>query len=188
MKHLLLASVALATLSSAHAEVRSYALDPDLSTVTFTYVLSGVAGTGTMPITIADLRIDFANITRSDAFVELDVSGAKTGAGFVTQALKGPQVLAAATFPKVQFQSTSVTGSIRDGAKIAGDVTVRGVTQPITLDAQIFRRADSAAGDLSRLTVYLKGAIDRSDFGADGFAEFVADRVELDIRALISEE
>lgn len=176
-----------ALISPALAEPRSYRLDPAESKVEFTYQLSGAPGKGTMPITRADLRLDFANVPASQATVSLDVAGARTGALFVTQALKSPEVLHAAAHPRIQFRSRKVTGSLRDGARITGDVTVRGVTRPLVLDAQVYRRQGSQSGDLSRLTVILTGSLNRSAFGASGYPDLVADRVDLRILARISE-
>ena len=50
------------------------------------------------------------------------------------------------------FQSTSVVGRAT-AAEVTGNLTIRGVTRPVTLKAEIFRPQGSAAGDRSRLTV-----------------------------------
>ncbi|MEM8555319.1 MAG: YceI family protein [Pseudomonadota bacterium] len=168
-------------------EPRSYALDTAASSVSFTYFLNGAPGKGTMPVRTADLDIDFSDLSQSTAFVELDVAGSQTSAVFVTQALKGPDVLDVAAHPTVTFRSRSAQGSIAEGVDITGDVTIRGVTRPMVLTARIFRPQGSDTADLSRLVVFIEGAINRSDFGASGYSGFVDDRVELDIRATISE-
>jgi polyisoprenoid-binding protein YceI len=92
--------------------------------------------------------------------------------------------LDAARPPEIVFQSTAVTRN-GDGARIAGNITIRGVTRPITLDATIYRQAGTAAGDLSHLSVHLTGRVMRSAFGATGWADMVADEVRLDILARV---
>jgi len=65
---------------------------------------------------------------------------------------------------------------------------VRGVTQPQTFTAQLFRPAGQAAGDRSELTIRLKGTLSRAAFGADGYSNFVGDTVDLDIQARIARQ
>ena len=172
---------------AAGAEPRQYRLDPEGSVVGFGYTLGGVAGAGVMPILSADLVIDFARLSASRAEVRLDVTGARAANALVTQALTGPEVLDAASHPEIRFVSRRVEGSLRDGARLIGDATIRGVTRPMVLEARVYRARDSAEGDLSRITVLLTGAIDRSAYGADGYADLVADRVTLDIRAKLEQ-
>lgn len=169
------------------AEPRQYRLDPKNSLVEFIYVLSGAAGKGTMPITRADLEIDFGALSRSQADVSLSVTGARTSAVFVTQALKSDRVLNADEHPLIRFRSRSIQGSLAKGAKISGDVTIRGVTRPLTLDARLFRARGTDPKDLSRLVVQLSGHINRSDFGAGGYGDLVQDRIDLNISAHLLE-
>lgn len=176
-----LSLLALSALAAAAAPT-SYRLDPDQSKVEFTYSLSGKDGTGTMPITRADLDLDFDAVANSTAKVTLDASGARTNYFFVTDALKGDLVLDTAQYPAISFVSRKVSPA-PGGATIQGDVTIRGVTRPMVLSAQIYRRDGSAAGDRSRLSVRLTGQIDRTDFGADGYADMVGPVVKLDILA-----
>jgi polyisoprenoid-binding protein YceI len=172
----------LALAAPVHAAPARYALDPGASSVTFSYVLAGAEGQGTMPITRADLLLDFDAAARSTAQVTLDASGVEAANGLITAALKSNDVLATDAHPDITFVSRQITAA-DGGATLVGDVTVRGVTRPLTLKAQIFRAAGSAAGDLSRLTVRLTGAINRHDFGASGYSGLVDDTVGIDITA-----
>ncbi len=177
----LLILLALPPLAAAAAPT-SYRLDPEQSLVKFTYTMSGKAGTGTMPITRADLVLDFDAVARSTANVTLDASGTKTNYLFAADALKGDSVLDTADYPTISFVSRKVAPA-PGGATIQGEVTIRGVTRPMVLDAQIYRREGSTADDLSRLSVRLTGQIKRSEFGADGYPDLVGDIVKLDILA-----
>ncbi|MEM1152304.1 MAG: YceI family protein [Pseudomonadota bacterium] len=181
-----LALLAASTLS-ALAEPASYSLDPAASSVQFTYVLNNSPANGTMPITQADLVLDFAQVANSSATVTLNASRARTGVIFVTNALKSPEVLNTATYPEIRFVSRRVT-AVPGGARLQGDVTIRGVTRPLTLNARIFRREGSSEGDLSRLTILLTGAIDRRDFGATGYPKLVDPTVRLRILARITSD
>ena len=89
-------------------------------------------------------------------------------------------MLDTANHPQITFQSRRFDAG-PGGAQVTGDVTIRGVTRPLTLDAEIFRQQGTEAGDRSRLTVTLTGSVSRSAFGADGFAALVDDTVGIDI-------
>ncbi|WP_428928436.1 YceI family protein [Marinibacterium sp. SX1] len=169
------------------AAARRYGLAEQASRVGFVYTLSGAAQTGTMPIASADIRLDPDNLVNSRVDVSVSVARARTGLIFATDALKSAEVLDAGRFPTIRFVSTRVGlgagGRISDGATLSGNLTVRGVTRPVTFKASVFRPAGSAADDLDNLQVRLSGAISRSAFGASGYGDLVADRIGLDIQA-----
>lgn len=175
--------VALAA-TTAFAKVVDYMLDPAASTVAFETDFGPDQITGTIPLLAADVALDFDEVRNCTVAVALDVTGATASFPFAAQALKGPKVLDTANFPQLTFQSTSVIRD-GDGAAVTGNLTIRGVTRPVTLLARISRPAGSAEGDMSRLTVQLTGAVNRSDFGATGWMDMVGDEVRIIITARI---
>jgi polyisoprenoid-binding protein YceI len=180
---LIFALVLAATLGApAAAAPGHYILDADASTVAFAWDFGPDEIEGRMPVSRADLTIDFARVADSTVDVAVNVAGAEAGFPFATQAMKGPKVLDAARFPEIVFHSTRVSRE-GDGARIEGNITIRGVTRPAILSAQIYRRAGSAEGDLSRLSVLLTGAVSRSAFGATGWSDLAGDEVRLRILA-----
>ncbi len=177
-----LATLICALAAPARAAPAAYALDPDGSEVRFAFRVGGVDAAGTMPVASADIVLDFDTAARSSATVTLAAHRAETGAELMTNALKSEDVLDTDRFPTIRFSSTSFAASAT-GAVVRGDVTLRGVTRPLTLQATIFRPPGSTQGDRRRLTVRLTGQIDRTDFGASGYAGLVEPIVTLDIRA-----
>ena len=117
--------------------------------------------------------------------VTLDASGAQASFPFAAQAMKGPKVLDTGDHPQIIFESTSVQVAGK-GARVLGLVTIRGVSKPMVLDAQIYRQKGTAEGDLSHLSIRLTGAVQRSQFGATGWADMVGDEVRLNILARIA--
>ena len=163
----------------------SYVLEPAKSTVGFATDFGKDKITGKMPITAANLTLDFDRIANCKVVVTLDASGAQASFPFAAQAMKGPKVLDTATHPQIIFESTSVKAD-GAGAKVIGVVTIRGVSQPMVLHAEIYRQSGSVAGDLSHLSIHLTGVIERSKFGATGWSDMVGDEVRLDILARIA--
>lgn len=174
---------------AAQAGKQRYVLDMASSRIGFSFKLNGVQVKGEMPVARADLQIDTGNLAASSVDVLLDAGNARTGLVFATQAMKGPDILDTARHPQIRFVSRRIRlgagGRISDGATITGGLTLRGVTRPVTLAAELYRLPGSAPRDLEVLDVRLSGRISRMDFGASGYAGLVADDVALDIRARI---
>lgn len=184
-------AIALA-LAAAPSSARplSYRLDAADSIVGFETDFGPDLITGTMPVASANIVIDFDRPAASRVAVALDVARARASFPFATQALLGPKVLDAGDHPAITFQSTAVRAVGGGGARalIDGRLTVRGVTRPVTLDAEIFRREGVAVGERSRMAIHLAGSLRRSEFGATGWSDMVGDEVRLRIIARIELE
>lgn len=189
MKHLaaplVLLLVALA--APAWAAPRHYLLQKDQSTVGFTWFFGKDAVRGRMPVAAADIVIDFDQASNSRFQAAVDVTGAEAGFPFASQAMKGPKVLWSERFPRIEFVSRRVRPA-GAGAVIEGDMTIRGVTRPVTMEAEVFRQRGTEAGDLRLLSIRLTTRVSRSAFGADGWSDMVGDEVRLEILARIEED
>jgi polyisoprenoid-binding protein YceI len=182
-----LAALLIALATPALAAPANYALEPAESRVAFEADFGPDRITGRMPVSRADLTLDFDNLANCKVAVAIDVTGAEASFPFAAQAMKGPKVLDAKTWPEITFASTSVRRA-GDGATVEGNVTIRGVTRPMTLAAQLWRQQGTEPGDLSQLTVRLTGTVNRSEFGATGWSDMVGDQVRLDILARIARQ
>lgn len=168
---------------------QAYELVAEGSTVSFIFTTGGAAQSGTIPVKTTNITVDTRDLSRSSAEVTADVRNVTSSIIFITQAIKSPELLDAENHPLVRFSSTAVRlgarGRISEGAIISGDLTLRGVTQPIALQATLSRPAGTPPDDLSVLYIKLNGALSRAEYGATGYASLAEDRVELDIRAEI---
>ena len=178
------AAFGIALAAPAGAAPLPYKLDAGRSSFRYETDFGADKITGDMPVVAANVILDFDNVANCKVAVRLDVAGATASFPFAAQALKGPTMLDAGSFPEISFQSTSVKRK-GDGASVAGNITLRGVTRQIVFDANTYLQEGSAAGDLAHLTVRLQGALRRSDFGATGWADMVGDEVRLDILARV---
>ena len=178
----IIATLILAATPPLAAEPAHYLLEPDKSVVAFETDFGGGAAliTGRMPVLAADLTIDFTQVAASHVNVTLDVAHASTSNPLATEAMMGARVLDIAHFPQITFSSTSIRPA-GEGAAIAGNLTIRGVT----LAAQIYRQKGTAEGDRNALSILLTGTVSRSAFGASGFPDMVGDDVRLKILARI---
>lgn len=100
--------------------------------------------------------------------------------------LRSPDFLDAEHFPHITFTSTGVTRRAAGELEVTGDLTIRGVTRTVTLEAEYAGRVKDPWGG-ERFGFSARTVINRSDFGltwnqlleAGGVA--VADRIEINI-------
>jgi len=79
------------------------------------------------------------------------------------QHLRSADFLNAELFPEIKFRSTKIEGD-KDSFKLTGDLTIRDVTRPITLDIHFEgQQTDPWGGE--RIGFSGSGKIDRRDFG-----------------------
>lgn len=91
-------------------------------------------------------------------------------------------------YPTMSFKSTKIERDGSDQWKLTGDLTLRGVTKPVTLDLEFNGGLnDSYFG--ARLGFTASGEINRQDFGVsfngglDGGGVVVSDKVRIEIEA-----
>ncbi|MBZ0290196.1 MAG: YceI family protein [Anaerolineae bacterium] len=112
--------------------------------------------------------IDFDPANPAKASVEATIDTASmTSTGVVDRDahLKSPDFLDIANYPTITFKSTKVEPN-NDGtqAKVTGDLTIRGVTRPVTLDVEFLGQVNSPFGDV-RAGFTGSTKINREDFG-----------------------
>jgi len=159
----------------------NYTADPGHSQILFTYghfgitwnmgLLSGVTGT---------LSLDPKAPNNAKVSVEVPVNTIKSSIAKLDEEFLSAMFFDTAKFPTAKFESTSVTVN-GTNAKIAGNLTIHGVTKPATIDASFVAAGKNPMSQ--KETVGFKGrtTIKRSDFGLGMAVPMVADEVTLDI-------
>lgn len=185
----MLAGLTAAPSLAAAGGGRIYALEAEAPRVGFTYRLDGTPLRAAMPVTRADVAIDPANLGAARIDMTLDARAARLGVNFADAALARPDMLDTVNNPTIRFTSTEIrTGldGLEDGdALVFGDLTMRGVTRPVTLTARIDHDAGNPNYTPGHANVRLTGEISRKAFGATGYAGLVGDKIKLDVDAAI---
>jgi polyisoprenoid-binding protein YceI len=93
-------------------------------------------------------------------------------------------------YPHITFKLTGIEAVDADSFRVHGDLTVKDVTRPVTLDATVEGRMADPFGAKERLGVSARGQINRMDFGLnwDGLAgavPFAGHTIKLEIEAEI---
>lgn len=164
----------------AGARQPNWLLVPGETEVKFTYKLNGAPVTGRMQALSADLDIDLNQLSQSSVEVVLDAANADPGMPFAKTAMLGSEVLDVAHNPTIRFVSTKVSGAL-SAADVAGQLTLRGTTRPVTFSGRVNTAAGSS--DTSHLVITLNGGISRAKFGSTGYADLVGDEVDFTVRA-----
>ncbi len=149
------------TTSSA---TRTYAIDAAHTNIRFSVrhmMVSRVHGSFTGVSGTIDMQDGATAPSAVD--VTIDATTIATGDAQRDGHLKSPDFFDVERFPTLAFRSTRVDGS-GESFKIAGDLTIHGVTQPAVLDATFEGRGPDLYGN-ERVGFEASTKIDRKAFG-----------------------
>jgi polyisoprenoid-binding protein YceI len=136
------------------------------------------------------LNLDASQPEKSATTITIDTGSVDTPSAELNDILKGSSVFATNQFPTATFKSTSVVRTGPDTGKITGQLTIRGVTKPVTLDVVFNGGQTDPLKGIFDVGFSAKTTIKRSDFGLTGmiWGSFVGDEVTLEIEALFGQE
>lgn len=100
----------------------------------------------------------------SSVEVSIDAASIDTRAEDRDAHLRGPDFLDTEAFPTVEFHSTSIAPRGSDRWDVAGELTIRGATRPVVLEADLEGVAVDPWGN-TRGGLSGRTRIDREDFG-----------------------
>ena len=178
------AAVAALLLSASFAiqAAEDYRIDPNHTQVEFTYSHFGFSNiTGRFDQVQSEFRFDPADPAQSSVNVTIPMASLSTGVEKLDAHLLNADFFDAEKFPTATFRSTGVTAAGEGRLKVAGDLTIHGVTRPVVMDVTINKVGEHpmskrpAAGFDARLD------IKRSDFGVGAYAPGVSDEVRIEI-------
>lgn len=178
------ADAAAPAAAAAHGDLSgTYTFDPSHSQVVFEYdhlgfstsrgVVNGVTGTVTL---------DQANPAGSSVEAQFPLSAISTIAPALDEHLMKPEFFnGAAPATAVTFKSTSVEPKGAAEATVVGDLTLNGVTKPVTLEVEIKQAGPHPMGGKPHVGFDIEGKLLRSDFNLGAMAPAIEDEVEFDI-------
>lgn len=125
------------------------------------------------PGKVTDLQLDGVIQTES-----IDMNNAE-----LESLLRGSSWLDTSRFAEATFSTTSVSAVSENTFDVEGDLTLRGITKTLSLEATFKGGADNLLTGKYTLGFSASGSFLRSDFGIDAFAALVADEVFIEIHA-----
>ena len=163
MKKLL--ALTLATLVSGTCWAADYQIDPTHSSVVFKVKHLAISSVpGRFGEVSGKFSFDPSKMEASKAEATISVTSINTMDAKRDDHLKSPEFLDASKFPTISFKTTKVE-KVSDAAfKALGDLTIHGVTKPVTLDVTYGGAAKDPWGK-ERAAFEAKTVINRKDFG-----------------------
>jgi polyisoprenoid-binding protein YceI len=147
----------------AVAQISKWDLDPENSSVEFVckHVLSNVRGMFQKPS--GTVTLDEATPANSKVNATIDASSITTGVEERDNHLKSPDFFDVAKYPAITFVSSSVTKSSATAYSVTGNLTMHGVTKPVTL--AVTASAPFKHGGGIRRAFEATTSVNRKDFG-----------------------
>ncbi len=186
MKHTLLKStlIALSLFAlNAGAVERTYTLDPGHTQVDFRWSHMGFS-TPAAAIHVTDgvLKFDPDAPTRASVSLTMPINTIDTRVPDLDKHLMSADFFDAAKYPTASFKSTKVE---REGNgnkyKIHGNLTIKGVTKPVVLDATLNHAGEHPMMKVPAVGFDATTQIKRSDFGIAAFVPAVSDNIDIRI-------
>lgn len=182
-----LAVLAVAALAASPAlAADSYSFDKAHTTVLFQvrHILTTV--TGKFKDFEGTIQVDKANPSASKVDFTIQAASIDTGEPKRDEHLRSADFFDVANNPKLSFKSTAIKASGKDSYQVAGDLTMRGVTRPVTLNVAFLGEGKDPWGN-EKMGFDVSGTLNRKDFNInwnkalDNGGVLVADEVKVQI-------
>jgi polyisoprenoid-binding protein YceI len=175
-----------ALMHAQSAVAESYIFNNKKSEVRFTYVMGLSMQHGKFRTVEGSLTYDERAPEKSEVFAKIATASVDTGQPIVDDELRGSNFFNAKASPSLTFRSTSVTPTAANAAQIMGDITVNGITKPVTLDVTVTPHEDPALKYSAGSKKFVaKTTISRSAFKMVSYADMVGDEIGIEIEAIV---
>ena len=172
------------TKDPAKVDAGTYGVEPYHTRVMFSVNHIGFSTYyGEFQKTSGTLSLDPTKPSASQLDVTVDTGSVYTPSDKLTGELKSADWLDAGKFPSITFKSTKIEKTGTDTAKVMGELTLHGVTKPVTLTAKFNGAGMNPLDKKYTAGFEVSGKIMRSDFGVKTYVPLIGDEVDLIISA-----
>lgn len=132
-----------------------------------------------------DVSLDFDEDAPENSQVEavIDMTSLDVANDDFANTLMGPNWFDANQFPETLFRSTSIEITGDNTGVMIGDLTMHGVTRPVSMDVTFNGGGYDRLRGAYVVGMSARAQVDRTEFGVDRFQGLVSDIVELEIEA-----
>ena len=180
LKRTLLAALLAAATATAFADPVTYQLDPAHTNVVASWNHLGFSNP-VMHFGDAEgtLVYDAEDVGASSVTVTLPLSGLDGHVDAFNEHLRSDDFFDAAQFPEITFTSTAVEAAGEGKLEIAGDLTIKGVTREVVLDATLNGAGPHPMAGREAIGFDATATVKRSEFGLGYAVPAVSDRLVL---------
>jgi len=188
MKRMFVFILTLIALVPSNVLALTYNLTPSNTTIQFkirNFAIMYVRGAfekfkGTVDINDAD-------ITKSRVDVSIDIASINTGIGKRDDDLRSSNFFEVAKFPTMKFVSTAIERVGADKLKLSGNLTIKGVTKPVTLSVEAPSGETTGGTGSFAKAASATATINRQVFGVSSGA-VIGDEVFITIKTHLNKE
>jgi polyisoprenoid-binding protein YceI len=113
--------------------------------------------------------------------IVIDTQSVDTGYATFDEHIQGEDFLDTAKYPTATFKSTKVVFEGDKPVKVEGNLTLKGVTKPVTLTVTSFQAMPHPMFKKDAIGANAHTVVNRSEFNASKYAPNVSDEVRIDI-------
>ena len=182
VRRAVLAVAAVASLAAGAAAAQTaprWIVDPAHSQIVFESSAEGQSFEGRFQTWSADIQFDPKQLDQSKVVVTVDTASAVTGDDSRDQTAHSSDWLSSVMFPKATFVAKSFKDLGSGKYEADGDLTIRGVSQPLALPFDL-----TIAGDQASMTG--ETSVDRTLFGVGQGEYGGADIVPVDVKVRVA--
>ncbi|MBI5658820.1 MAG: polyisoprenoid-binding protein [Nitrosomonadales bacterium] len=181
MKKYLAVAVAASLLSVAHAAPETYIIDGKHTMPRFEYSHFGYSTQSSrFDSTSGKITLDRAAKSGS-VEVTIDARSVNTGSALFNEHIQAGDFFDTVMFPEITYKSRSLKFDGDKPVAVEGDLTVKGVTRPVTLTITSFHCMPHPMLKKDACGANATARIKRSEFNAGKHAPYVGDEVTLTI-------
>jgi polyisoprenoid-binding protein YceI len=179
MKRLALFTALVAFAAAAQAAPSTYNIDNSHTYPHFSYSHLGYSTqTHKFDKTSGKVVMDFDAKTGS-VDVTIDATSVNTGFALFNEHIQGADFFDTARHPTITFKSSSMNFKGNKPVSLTGDLTIKGVTRPVTLEVTHFKCMPHPMLKAPACGANATTQVKRSDFNMGKNAPFVSDEVTL---------
>jgi polyisoprenoid-binding protein YceI len=135
------------------------------------------------------LEFDPADPTHSSVAVTIPLNSMSTGVPDLNDDFRSSDFFDFAKFPTATFKSRKIEkGGTPDTLKVAGDLSVHGITKPVVLDVTINKVGTNPRNQVPTVGFEAMATLKRSDFGLGLYVPQVSDEIRIHITAEAAEK
>ncbi|MFM8466779.1 MAG: YceI family protein [Oxalobacteraceae bacterium] len=181
IKQLSLAVILSTLASSSFAAAETYGIDNNHTFPSFSYTHLGFSvQMSRFNKTTGKIVFDKAAKT-GEVDITIDTTSVDTGSSLFNEHIQAEDFLHTAKFPTATFKSTKVSFNGDKPAKIEGNLTLKGITKPVTLTVTGFQAMPHPMAKKDAIGANASTTVKRTDFNMGKYAPNVSDEVRIDI-------
>lgn len=182
LKHIALATAAFIAVSgSALAAPVTYKVDSSHTFPRFSYSHFGYSTQQSSFQKTTGTVVFDAEAKTGSVDISIDMTTVNTGFEVFNGHIQGADFFDTAAHPTATFKSIKVVFAGDKPASIEGNLTIKGVTKPVTLTVTSFQAMPHPMMKKPAIGANAYTEVKRSDFGAGKYAPYVGDEVRIDI-------